>query len=132
MPQTVFNQGTIFLSPDIITENDPSALAGFEYIGQGMRNVFDRRTNGWVQINAFLFAISFNDGLRSEAIVNPEFGSVEAATQAARFYAQRVGQLPTALRRDVDAIWDSPGHAAVRWWEPVDPDPHRPDRDLSS
>lgn len=103
--QTVMQAGTIFTSANIITEKDPTTFTGLTYAGQGTRTVFDRRSNDWVTINAFLFPATFNDGLTSEVIVNPEFGTREQAEQHARYYAHRVGQLPTILRKDVKALW---------------------------
>jgi hypothetical protein len=98
-------QGTIFIDPDIITDSDSSTLISTTYEGQGTRTVFDRRVSDWVTINAYLFDITWNDGLISEAQVNPEFGSVAAATTEAEKYALIIGRLPACLRKDVDAIW---------------------------
>ena len=97
--------GTIFIDPDIITATDSSAYQSVTYTGQGMRTVYDRRVTNWVTINAYLFDVIWNDGLTSEAQINPEFGSVAAATVEAEKYAWSIGQLPTCLRVDVDEIW---------------------------
>jgi len=97
--------GTIFIDPDIITSSDPSVIQSTTYTGQGTRTVFDRRTASFVTINAYLFDVIWEDGLTSEAQVNPEFGSVAAATIEAEKYAWLIGQLPYCLRVDVDAIW---------------------------
>ncbi len=97
--------GTIFIDPDIITPTDSSAYQSVTYTGQGMRTVYDRRVSNWVTINAYLFDVVWNDGLTSEAQINPEFGSVAAATVEAEKYAWSIGQLPTCLRVDVDEIW---------------------------
>jgi len=70
-----------------------------------MRTVFDRRINNWTTIDAYLFTVVWNDGLTSEAQINPEFGSVAAATVEAEKYGRAIGQLPNCLRTDVDAIW---------------------------
>ena len=96
--------GTIFMDPDIIIPDDSSAFESISYSGQAERTVYDRRS-GWVTINAFLFSITWNDGLSSEAQVNPEFGTVEAAAGEAEKYAVIIGRLPACLRRDVDAVW---------------------------
>ncbi len=97
--------GTIFLDRDIITPSDPSTFQNITYTGRGNRQVFDRRVDNWITINAYLFDITFDDGLRCEAQVNPEFGSTDAALAEANKYAIAVGQLPTQLRRDVDELW---------------------------
>lgn len=70
-----------------------------------MRKVYDRRTENWTNINAFLFKIVWSDGLTAEAQINPEFQTVEAASKEARKYGRIVGRLPTCLRADVKALW---------------------------
>lgn len=97
--------GTIFIDPDIITNADPSSLQSTTYTGQGVVTMFDRRVNNWVSVNAYLFDVLWDDGLTSVAQINPEFGSVEIATIEAEKYAFLIGQLPKALRDDVNEIW---------------------------
>src|SRR5665648_1073145 len=81
-------RGTIFFDPDVITADDPSTVVSTTYTGQGTRRIFDRRVPGWTTINAYLFDIVFDDGLTTEAQVNPEFGTLEAATAVAEKYAE--------------------------------------------
>ncbi len=96
--------GTIFIESDIVNSSDPSTFVSSTYTGQGNRTVFDRRVNAWITINAYLFNVVWSDGLTSEAQVNPEFGFSAAAVEAEK-YGWLIGQLPTCLRLDVDAIW---------------------------
>lgn len=97
--------GTIFIDPDIITASDPSAITSTTYTGQGLVTMYDRRVSNWVTVNAYLFDVVWNDGLTSRAQINPEFGTVAAATVEAEKYAFLIGQLPTSLRVDVNEIW---------------------------
>lgn len=97
--------GTIFIDPDIITESDPTTFVGLSYSGQGTRQMFDRRVDGWITLEPFLFDAMFSDGLKIEVQVNPEFASVTSAEAEALFYADAAGRLPTALRRDVETMW---------------------------
>ncbi len=97
--------GTIFFDPDIITSSDPTVFQNSTYTGRGVRTVFDRRTARFESINAYLFTIVWSDGLRTEAQINPEFGSVTAATVEAEKYGRIVGQLPYSLRLSVRALW---------------------------
>lgn len=96
--------GTIFINPDIIIPNDPSALKSTVYTGQGERKVYDRRVKNWIKIQAYLFQVLWDDGLEAEIIVNPEFRTVAAATAEAEKYAYIVGQLPYCLRVEVKKI----------------------------
>ncbi len=97
--------GTIFLDPDIILPTDPSAFQSLNYSGQEIRTMFDRRVNDWVEVNAFIFDVTYNDGLTTRAQVNPEFETKESAEIEAEKYAIEVGRLPSALRRDVNELW---------------------------
>ena len=96
--------GTIFIDPDIITESDPSTFQELSFAGQGSRTMYDRRVNGWITVDAYLFNASFDDGLALEVQVNPEFGGEEQAWAEAEKYAIVIGRLPAALREDVETV----------------------------
>lgn len=96
--------GTIFVDPDIIIATDPSAFQSLSYSGRGIRTMFDRRVNDWVDLNAYLYTASYDDGLSIEIQLNPEFTAEEAKAEAER-YGPMFGQLPTLLRKDVDTSW---------------------------
>jgi hypothetical protein len=96
--------GTIFIDPDIITAADHTAFISAPYAGQGMRTVFDRRVNGFISMNAFLFNATFDDGLAAEIQVNPEFGDSTAAGVEANKYASAIGRIPTVLRKNMAAV----------------------------
>ena len=97
--------GTIFIDPDIITSSDPTTFQNLSFAGQGSRMMFDRRVNGWITVNAYLFNARFDDGLIAEIQVNPEFGGSDVALDEANKYAEVIGRLPTALRKDVETVW---------------------------
>ena len=98
-------EGTIFIDPDIITPSDPTTFQDLSVAGQGSRTMFDRRVDGWITVVAHLFNASFDDGLSVEIQVNPEFGESAIALAEAEKYAQVIGRLPTALRKDVETVW---------------------------
>jgi hypothetical protein len=97
--------GTIFVDPDIIIPSDPTTFESIAYSGQGSRTMYDRRVNDWINVNAFLFDVTFDDGLNTEIQVNPEFESSDNALEEAQKYGIAIGQLPTSLRRDVETVW---------------------------
>lgn len=97
--------GTIFLSPDILTSSDPSTFTSLSYVGQSQRTMFDRRVNNWITVTPFLFNASYEDGLSIEFQINPEFKNVGEAQIQALKYAEVIGRLPTALRKDVKTSW---------------------------
>lgn len=97
--------GTIFIDPDIMTEDDPSTLVVAVYRGQEMRTMYDRRANDWVQRNAHIIDTAYSDGLVIEVQVNPEFDSADEAREQAVRWAEEVGRLPRALRTNVQTMW---------------------------
>jgi hypothetical protein len=67
--------------------------------------MYDRRNGGsFNNVEPHLFDTSFSDGLKTEIQVNPEF-TLDEATVEANKYAFLIGQLPTALRKDVETMW---------------------------
>jgi hypothetical protein len=98
-------QGTVFIDPDILTEDDPTTFLDLTDRGRSMRQMYDRRVSDWITVEAFLFEARFDDGLSTEFQVNPEFGSTDAARAEAQTYAPVIGRLPTALRTDVKTVW---------------------------
>ena len=105
-------RGTNFITGNIITSTDPSLFSEIEYIGTGSREMYDRRNGGaWINIEPYLFYTSFSDGLKTEIQINPEF-TLDEATVEANKYAFLIGQLPTALRKDVQTMWIHKGEEA--------------------
>lgn len=97
--------GTIFIDPDIVLESDPSAFINLIYKGIESRVMYDRRVEGWITIEPFLFMAFYDDSLKIEIQVNPEFGSKDIAKIEADKYAPVIGQLTTELRKDVETVW---------------------------
>ena len=95
---------TTFIDPDVLTETDVTSLDALVPNGQGMRTMFDRRVDGNVTVDAYLFDASFDDGLSLEIQVNPELGD-SLANALAEQYAASIGRLPNILRRDIDVVW---------------------------
>ena len=97
--------GTIFIDKDIITNADSSTFVDVLYTGIEQRTMFDRRVDDWVIMKPYLFDASFNDGLKCEIQVNPEFGNSDNALIEALRYGEEIGRLPTALRKYVETVW---------------------------
>ena len=93
--------GTVF---DIIQESDSSLFACIEYLGRGERQVWDKRVDDEPTIDAFLFRARYQDGADIEIIINPEFGSAEAAQEEAEVYTKPLGQLPSSLREGIETF----------------------------
>ena len=102
---------TIFIDPDIMTDSDPTAYDSVAAMGTGERSMFDRRSEAFVTLDAYLFDAVFDDGLTAEVQVNPEFSAAEALA-AAQFSSAAIGRMPTILRSEVQAIVIHRGEAA--------------------
>ena len=91
-------EGTVFMSPNVITAADPSTLVGIEYTGRGERLIFDRR-EGWITVDAYLFEAQHAGAVVDvvEWQINPEFGSVDAARGPVDTYAPMFGRLPAVI-----------------------------------
>lgn len=104
--------GTVFIDPGILTPADPSAFILTIASGTGQRTMFDRRNGGqWITNNATLFQAHYTDSTAIEIQVNSEIEQSEAAALA-DFYGHAVGQLPRALRVDVETMWIHRGDEA--------------------
>lgn len=97
--------GTIFIDPDIVLQSDPSVFEVVTSRGQGRRTMYDRRPENWISVNAWLFEARFSDGTVCEIQVNPEFATEQEARAPAQQFAWAIGQLPAALRKDVETVW---------------------------
>ena len=107
--------GTLFIHPDIVTDSDPTTFESINYQGRSLRTMFDRRKDAWIRAYPYLFDASYQDGLRIEVQVNPEFeGRDKAQAEAeALKYARMIGQLPTLLRVDVETVWIHRGNNSL-------------------
>jgi hypothetical protein len=113
-----YNPGTA-TSPDfknvIGGDYPPTRFKALTYARQETRKMFDRRIADFITVNAYLFNAEYSDDLnlngsnievRSniEVQVNPEFEFIKAQEYAEQ-YANVIGRLPKALRRDVQTVW---------------------------
>ncbi len=90
---------------DIITTADPSAFLCLEYYGLGRKEMPDlKRRNSLFKSDVFVFTAYYSDGTSIEVVVNPEFKNVDAARTEALRYTNRLGQLPTILRKGVSRM----------------------------
>lgn len=101
--------GTAFIAPGLITDADPSALTDLRYQGQAPRQMFDRRVDAFITVDAHLFAAQFGAATTVEVQVNPEFDRAGAELEARR-YATVIGRLPSYVFGDLDTVWIHRGH----------------------
>ena len=99
-------------TPRVVEPSDPTTLGSITYAGRGQRDVYDRRPDGWITIDAYLFNVRYA-GQEVEFRVNPEFGSEEPARAEVETYAPALGQMPAVLR---SAITHVVIHAGDELW----------------
>ena len=101
--------GTIFITGNIITSEDPSTYESQEYKGIDSRLMYDRRESSFINIDAHLFDTYYSDEHYIEVQVNREFSLEEAKVEANK-YAWLIGQLPKVLKRDIETVWIHKGN----------------------
>ncbi|MCO4773979.1 MAG: hypothetical protein KDA24_28355 [Deltaproteobacteria bacterium] len=94
--------GTIFLSPSILTDADPTSYAGRTSLGIGTRTTFDRRADAWVTTEVHLFEATVA-GASVEVRVNTEFDLATAEAHA-DIYLPAIGRLPALLLSDLRTV----------------------------
>ena len=102
--------GTIWITGDIITVNEPSVFSNVIFQGKSVRTMYDRRA-GWITENPYIFNASYTDNIEIEIQINPEF-TYEESLNLANKYGRSVGQLPKSLRTDVETMWIHEGEEA--------------------
>lgn len=89
---------TVWESPDIITDADPSILEGLVYVGRGMRAFFDPFEDRWRDdLALFLFEAHFGGGTIMEVQAHPAYGDMGSARADARHFLAPMGRLPRML-----------------------------------
>ena len=104
--------GTIFHFKDVIKYSDPTTFKEIVYVGQYTRKLYDKRKYDLINNKAYLFDVSYDDGLTIQIQVNSEFKNSNTALNIASKYAKVIGQLPTVLRNDVHTVTIHKGDAS--------------------
>ncbi len=95
--------GTIWITGDIITVNEPSVFLNVIFQGKSARTMYDRRA-GWITEYPFIFNASYADNIEIEIQINPEF-TYDESLNLANKYGRSVGQLPKSLITYVKTMW---------------------------
>ena len=101
--------GAVYITPDLLTPSDPTSLQGTTYAGRGDREIYDRRPDTWITVNAYLFNARYGR-VELEFQVNPEFGSREAARAEVDTYASVLGRLPAVLLSRAEKVQINAGN----------------------
>lgn len=96
-------EGTVWITPDLITPSDPSSLRSATLAGRGAREFWDRPAERWTTVDVYLFDARYG-GVEIEFQVHPEFGSGEAAEAEVERFAPPLGRLPSVLLSGVKEV----------------------------
>ena len=95
--------GTPWVTPDILGPSDSTSLGNVTFTGRGTREIFDRRVNKLISVDAYLFDVQF--GQRTvEFQINPEVGNREAARTQIDVFAPAIGRLPAVLMSNIRQV----------------------------
>ena len=89
---------------DIIRTEDPSSFNCLSYEGRATRQMWDKRLDGEDYYDTYLFHAHFHDAPPIDIIVNPEFGSVDAARDEVLRHTRALGQLAPVFRKGIRQI----------------------------
>ena len=103
--------GTVWVTPEILGPDDPTSFGSVTHTGRGVREIFDRRTNAWINVNAYLFDVQLG-GKTVEWQFNPEFGSEKAARVEIDVFAPAIGRLPAAFLTNIHEVQVNAGEGA--------------------
>ena len=96
-------EGTVWITPDLITPSDPSSFSGAIFAGRRTREFWDRPAERWTSVDVYLFSARYGS-VEVEFQVHPEFRSREAAEAEVEDYATPLGQLPRVLLSGVREV----------------------------
>lgn len=98
--------GTSQSFKNVIKNNDPTTFNNkLDYVEQKSKKMFDRRYNSYKDVDAYLFNANYTDGSNIKIYVNSEDFIQTKASEYASQYAKVIGQLPKALRKQVNSVW---------------------------
>ena len=103
--------GTPWTNPSILGPADSTSLRGMTYAGRGLRTIFDRRNNLYIEVNAYLFDVQLGER-EVEFQVNPELGDINFARTEVQKFAPALGRLPAVFFSNLGAVMINSGEGA--------------------
>lgn len=97
-------QGTVFIDPAVLTDEDKNARKKLKYKGEKCRTIWHGHLDEWVDIKIYMFKLIFKDGVKMNVWVDPEYGSMEKAKEVAMKVTRSLGNIHEFLRRRIYVI----------------------------
>lgn len=93
---------------DVIVSTDPTVFSNVSYVTVKKAEMWDRDANdnkgAWIKPDSWIFKLNYQDGITSEIRIRQKDFNKAKATQLAKKYGRKMGQLPANLREGVDYI----------------------------
>jgi hypothetical protein len=123
----LFKNSIVSTEFDFITSDDPNAFESLRFLGQGTREMPDKRNDKLKAKDTFIFEARFRDDSKVEIWAHSSFGSMEVAERYALMLSGPLGTLPELMRKklshvvihksDLTAFAESDGHFFVLYSE---------------
>ena len=107
----LFQDGTVFLGPNTITESDPSILQSVNFNSTVTRIVPDNRFPNGAQTQVHIFHALYENGAQIEMLVNTQISPLSEAERQAQLYSKILGQLNPVLIEGIRSVFIHPGNA---------------------
>lgn len=125
--EPLFKNSIVSTEFDFITSDDPNAFESLRFLGQGTREMPDKRNNKLMGKDTFIFEARFGDDSEVKIWAHSAFGSMEVAERYALMLSGPLGKLPELMRKklshvvihkgDLTAFAESAGHFFVLYSE---------------
>ena len=123
----LFKNSIVSTEFDFITSDDSNAFKSLRFLGQGTREMPDKRNNKLKAKDTFIFEARFRDDSKVKIWAHSSFGSMEVAERYALMLSGPLGKLPELMRKkllhvvihkgDLTAFAESRGHFFVLYSE---------------
>ena len=123
----LFKNSIVSTEFDFITSDDPNAFESLRFLGQGTREMPDKRNNKLMEKDTFIFEARFRHDNKVKIWAHSAFGSMEVAERYALMLSGPLGKLPELMRKklshvvihkgDMTAFAESAGHFFVLYSE---------------
>ncbi len=96
----LFKNSIVSTEFDFITSDDSNTFKSLRFLGQGTREMPDKRNNKLKAKDTFIFETRFRDDSKVKIWAHSSFGSMEVAERYALMLSGPLGKLPELMRKN--------------------------------
>lgn len=97
-------EGTVYISENIITEEDENRYESLTYKGRENRKVYDETAGGTISRNIYLFNVSFSNGHTAEVLGDEAFANTDSVANETEKYLIAIGRMPNLMLNNLDQV----------------------------